>query len=328
MELSIIVPVYNVEKYVRPCIESILRQGLDEARYEVIIVNDGSTDQSMNVISDLVEGHSNMNVINQSNQGLSVARNKGLEKAQGSYILFLDSDDLLLDYTLAALLEEAMKEQPDMLTANFVKMNDKEIEQHWPLPSHSTFRATTGTELFLHDLDPRACFVWRALYKRDFLRQYQLQFIPGIYFEDIPFTTACYLHAGHCIKSDSLFYIFRQRPQSISTSIDIQKIFDMNTVVALLDDMKESKPVLTEVQRRQIDEIMFSTFSIIIWYIINSKELFAHRKEIVSDLLEKTRDLQFSNSLKQRMVTFLFRTVPCTYLSLRRINSLVTKCFK
>ena len=87
MDLSIVVPVYNVEKYVRTCIESIFKQGLDEKCFEVIIVNDGSTDRSLEVITDIISQHSNIVVINQENQGLSVARNNGIAAAKGEYIL-------------------------------------------------------------------------------------------------------------------------------------------------------------------------------------------------------------------------------------------------
>ena len=75
--LSIIVPVYNVEEYIRPCMESIFQQGLDEDCFEVIIVNDGTKDHSMEVIQDIIEQHKNITVLNQENQGLSVARNNG-----------------------------------------------------------------------------------------------------------------------------------------------------------------------------------------------------------------------------------------------------------
>ena len=78
MDLSIIVPVYNVEKYIRACIKSIYKQGLDEECFEVIIVNDGSTDRSMEVIQDIISQHANITVINQENLSLSVARNKGI----------------------------------------------------------------------------------------------------------------------------------------------------------------------------------------------------------------------------------------------------------
>ena len=93
MDLSIIVPVYNVEKYIRTCIESIFRQGLDEDCFEVIIVNDGTQDKSMDVIADIIHRHSNIIVIEQESQGVSVARNRGIEMARGEFLIMPDSDD-------------------------------------------------------------------------------------------------------------------------------------------------------------------------------------------------------------------------------------------
>ena len=106
-DLSIIVPVYNVEKYIRPCIESVFNQGLDDNCFEVIIVNDGTTDNSMEMITDIIRQHNNVTIINQENQGLSVARNNGIAIAKGQYILMPDSDDLLIDNSLKPLLEIA-----------------------------------------------------------------------------------------------------------------------------------------------------------------------------------------------------------------------------
>ena len=85
LQLSIIVPVYNVEKYIRPCIESIFRQGLDSNLFEVIVINDGTKDNSMEMITDIISQHSNITVINQDNQGLSVVRNNGIAAAKGEY---------------------------------------------------------------------------------------------------------------------------------------------------------------------------------------------------------------------------------------------------
>ena len=108
IQLSIIVPVYNVEKYIRPCIESIFRQGLDETLFEVIIVNDGTKDRTIDMIAGIIHQHTNVTVINQDNQGLSVARNNGIAKARGQYIFMPDSDDLLIENSLNPLPETAL----------------------------------------------------------------------------------------------------------------------------------------------------------------------------------------------------------------------------
>lgn len=130
MDLSIIVPIYNVEKYVRTCIESIFRQGLDENRFEVIIVNDGTQDKSMEVITDIISQHSNIIVIEQKKQGLSVARNNGIAKASGEYLFMPDSDDLLFYGSLKQLLEIALTTKSDMVIADFEQMSSSEIEAY------------------------------------------------------------------------------------------------------------------------------------------------------------------------------------------------------
>lgn len=120
MDLSIIVPVYNVEKYVRPCLESIYKQGIDESRYEVIIVNDGSTDKSMETIADIIQQHANITVINHpQNLSLSVARNTGIAAAKGEYILMPDSDDLLIENTLLPLIDKAVETKVDLVMADY-----------------------------------------------------------------------------------------------------------------------------------------------------------------------------------------------------------------
>ena len=122
IQLSIIVPVYNVEMYIRPCIESIFNQGLDEKYFEVIIVNDGTEDRSMEMIQDLIIFHKNIIVINQKNQGISIARNVGIAAANGEYILMPDSDDLLIENSLKPLLDIAIKTKADLVVADYLKM--------------------------------------------------------------------------------------------------------------------------------------------------------------------------------------------------------------
>ena len=131
MKLSIIIPVCNVEQYIGPCLESIYRQGLSDKDFEVIVVNDGSTDNSMKVVEEIQERHKNISQINPvqttideavqttptppnlggetaDHVGPSVCRNEGMDKAKGEYVLFVDSDDLLMDNGLTILLKKAL----------------------------------------------------------------------------------------------------------------------------------------------------------------------------------------------------------------------------
>jgi glycosyltransferase involved in cell wall biosynthesis len=309
IKLSIIVPVYNVEEYIRPCVESIFKQGLDESTYEVILVNDGTKDNSFGVIEDIVNSHSNILIVEQKNQGLSAARNTGMTKASGDYILFLDSDDLLIENTLGKLTAALSSSSPDILYAGFVKMTNEEIDTRKMVAQEECIcRETTGRKSFLEDYNARECYAWRAFYKRAFLEEKQLSFIPGIYFEDVPFTTECHLAAGKCIRTDYTFYIYRQRPGSIVSVINKKKVMDFHHVIARLWELRQKR--LTPAEDHQLMDAISTTFSIEMWYVSHIPELYAERQEIIADLKKKVPDLYFNGNLKKRFKSFLFKYAP------------------
>ena len=309
IKLSIIVPVYNVEQYIRPCVESIFKQGLEEDTYEVILVNDGTKDNSFGVIDDIIKAHDNIIVEEQENQGLSAARNTGIAKAKGDYILFLDSDDLLIENTLGKLTEALSSSSPDILYAGFIKMTNEEIDTRKMEPQEECIcRETTGRKGFLEDYNARECYAWRAFYKRTFLEEKHLRFIPGIYFEDVPFTTECHLVAGKCIRTDYTFYIYRQRPGSIVSAINKKKVMDFHHVIARLWELRQKG--LTPAEDHQLMDAISTTFSIEMWYVSHTPELYAERKEIIADLKKKVPGLYFNGSLKKRFKSFLFRYAP------------------
>ena len=322
-KLSIIVPVYQVEKYIRQCVESVFIQDMDDNEFELILIDDGTRDNSFAKIADITAHHSNVFIVKQANQGLSVARNTGTAKASGQYILFLDSDDLLMPLSLKPLVEKVVESDADLMVAGFVKASDEEIEgitEVKVMKDLMEVKEKTGSELFIEDLNPRECYVWRTIYKRSFLESNGLRFIPGLYFEDVPFTVECWPKAGRCLITDSVFYIYRQHPQSICSSIDSRKINDLNTVVARLWDMRKKMNLSLPIDEKFMD-VVFTTFSIAQWYIVEYDNLFAVKKQLVDDLKKKAPKLWFNGSMKQRIVSFFFRFMPCQYLWFRRLTS-------
>lgn len=319
MKLSVIVPVYNVEQYIRSCVQSIYRQGLLEDDFELILVNDGTQDNSIEIIEDIIASHNNIIVLEQSNQGLSAARNTGLSKASGQYILFLDSDDLLIDNTLPQLLSLTDDYTVELLIAGFIKLNNKEIDSFEKsfLPNVLT-EQKCASEIFLQDFNPKQCYVWRTIYRKAFLDENNLRFIPGIYFEDVPFTTECLLKADNCIKTTLTFYIYRQRENSIVSSINLKKILDFNTVLARLWELYENYSLSLEI-RKQLMNTIFETFSVSMWYVSHDSQLLKQRDRIVSDLKQKVANLYFSNGVKQKMISFLYRIAPAFYIRLRAL---------
>ena len=323
MDLSIIVPVYNVEQYIRTCIESIYKQGLDEDRFEVLIVNDSIKDRSMEVIADIIESHKNIVVINQENQGLSMARNNGMAMAKGQYILMIDSDDLLVENSVKPLLEKALETKADMVVADFVKMDDKETEQGKFRSLQSTtidFTAIRGEDIYLNSLNPTQCYVWHTLYRTAFLRNNNIVFLRGMRYEDIAFTHECYLKATMCLFASNPIYLYRvNRTGAITASFDIEKAKEFATVIGKTWELKHLQGISQNVVKK-IQENLYYSFCLLIYKTMHSVKSPSGQYKILKTLRRTAPDIFFSGSIRQRVESILFRNTPAIYLLIRRYH--------
>ena len=319
MDLSIIVSVYNVEEYIRPCIESIFLQELNEECFEVIIVNDGTEDRSIEVIQDIIEQHKNVTVLNQKNQGLSLARNNGIAAAKGEYILMPDGDDLLVVDSLKPLLEKAIETEDDMIIADFAKMDDEEILglNNSPLkqPPFNIYEKT-GKDFLLEDMIPIECYVWRILFRRDFLIENNINFYPGIFFQDIPFTHECYLKANKCLKVSTLLNIYRRGHSNAATSplsFSTKKAKDLCIAIiktwGLIRSINNSPGTIKKIKSNIY--ILYTNLCFRILHFLDNRE---DAIEILEFLNKQAPDLRFSNSISQRIGDYLRRKMPRIYL--------------
>lgn len=315
MDLSIIVPVYNVEKYVRACVESIFRQGLDESRFEVIIVNDGSIDRSMETIADIVESHPNITVINQENQSLSVARNVGISAAQGEYILMPDSDDLLIDNSLAPLLEKALETKVDLVVGDFLVIEDKDMQNFKGVVQEEfTVQEKTGQQLFLEDLNPRQCYVWRTLYRREFLIESHVSFIRGINYQDVPFTHKCYLKAERCLISPRKLYIYRlNRPGAATTVFTVKKSRSYCIAMAATWNLRQIMGLSPTVLYK-LEEDVYASLNTMVYHTIYKLNEREDRHQVMDILKFEVPHLRFTHSARQKLVTFMIRFMPYLYI--------------
>lgn len=319
LKLSIIVPVYNVEKYIGSCIESIFKQGLDDADFEIIIVNDGTKDRSMEVIADIIQAHNNIIIINQKNQGLSVARNNGIAASKGEYILMPDSDDLLIENSLKPLLDKALETQADLVVADYLSMSNEKIEQtKTSLLQQATFeyREKTGEELFLQDLEPYHCYVWRTLFRRNFIIENNLTFVPGIYIQDVPFTHKCYLKARKCIRTSWLLNIYRKGHESATYSFNKKKAKDFCTAIAKTWELTHLDGLSPKVQNK-LQEDVYTSFSAVLWIITHKIDKSSDRIDIFDFLKQQAPDLCFRNGTKQIIDSFMYRHLPHLFIHLR-----------
>ncbi len=317
--LSIIIPVYNVEQYIRSCICSVLNQDIDKDCYEIILIDDGTPDRSIEMIADIIKENPNIQVIHQHNMGLSATRNVGVRMATGKYILFVDSDDILVENSLKALLNIASSEEVDLIVADYHELTENSTE---PIQLENreikNIKVKTGRELFMEDLSPDECYVWRTLYRKKFLTEKKIEFIEGITFEDIPFTHECYLKADKGVRVSYPFYLYRKHHGTISTNINEKTIFDLNISLAKIWNMT-SWEFLTEREKERLQDNFFATFSKCLWYISHNKNLVKNRKAYISDLKSKIPDLKLNHGLKQRFVSMFFNLMPSTYIKIRSL---------
>lgn len=328
LQLSIIVPVYNVEKYIRECLESIFKQELNDEDFEVIIVNDGTKDRSIEVIQDIIDSHNNITVVNQENQGLSVARNVGISMAQGEYILMQDSDDLLFENSLKPLLEKALESKADLVVADFLSMSDEEIEQKMPYQHYQKpvfdYKEKTGEQLFLEDLNPYQCYVWRTLFKREFLLDINIKFVPGIYIQDVPFTHESYLKAKKCIRTSWLLNIYRRGHESATFSFNLKKVRDFCTAIAKTWELTHLDGLSIKVQDK-LQEDVYTSFSMMTWVTTHKIASASDRIDVIDYMKRQAPDLWFRIGIRQKVVSYLYRYFPHLFIRLRYFYAIIVE---
>jgi glycosyltransferase involved in cell wall biosynthesis len=209
-DLSIVIPFYNVEEFLPQCLESIIAQSIPNC--EVILINDGSPDNCGNIAKDYAQRYPDLfRYIEQVNQGISVARNVGLDNSRGVYVTFLDSDDFLAESGLAELLQLAKDTDSDITVGN-----------HWNFLAdgskrkNNAFVSTTkcsGEQWLRQCLRQRKYFPapWGKILRRNFLVEKKLQFVPGQINEDQIYTVSTMLSAKSVSSADIPFYMYRYR---------------------------------------------------------------------------------------------------------------------
>lgn len=319
MDLSIIIPVYNVEEYIHACIESIYEQGLEDASFEVIIVDDGSEDKSLERIAGFSGQHPNMTIIHQSNQGLSAARNNGLAAAKGEYVMLMDSDDLLFRDSLPLLLDKALESKADLVSADFIQMNDEEIAQlksGYPPQEEFEMQEMEGEDFFLNCLDPHSCYVWHTLYRRAFLTANGISFIPGIFYEDIPFTHECYLRAGKGLSVRRTLYIYRERSSgSITSHFTYEKAASYCKAIASTWRLR-GLDGLSPRKLHKLEEDVYCSFSMLIYHTIAGISKASERRQLMLLLNAEAPGLRFTHGIRQRLTTFMIRRAPALFIEL------------
>lgn len=232
MFLSIVIPSYNVEAYIKECLDSCFAQNFDANNYEIIVVNDGSTDSTLQVVEDFISNNkvSNISVVSQENKGLSATRNVGLSLAKGDYVWFVDSDDWIAKNSIEKIHNLVSQyPQTEIVILNSILRKDgvdNIIDRH--------LESVVGDGKYIYDnsyIYPYSGAPF-YVYKRSFLTEKKLSFKEGIYFEDCLFTPLVLSRAKSCVYNEEPAYIYRLRGNSITTSSISEKKLADSIVVA------------------------------------------------------------------------------------------------
>ena len=238
--VSVIIPVYNGERYIEPCLKSVIEQSLDG--WEVILVNDGSEDNSGKIMKDYARLYNNFIYVEQENRGLSEARNTGLQHAHGKYIAFLDGDDLLPEEALKRLYRKAEETCADMVAGNVVIFGEEQGTNDFNLRNKET-RFTVSGETFLTEAVTNRHYVpmvYNYLYLRSFIEQHELRFEPGILHEDELWTPIALTKAKRVASIGSTTYLYRQHGASIMSSSKAERrIASLEVVIEKLKEFTE-----------------------------------------------------------------------------------------
>lgn len=227
MKFSVIIPIYNVEKYVEQCIYSVARQDYPTNDFEIIVVDDCSPDNSIHIVNRLSQSFNNIKIVRHAeNKHLGGARNTGIREATGDWILFVDSDDSLASNTVLYSLNKLIQRYGSNIDA--IKSNTYTDILSGPdhiTTNHSTGKLIEGKEYLV---DPNfLCNVWTGCYRRFHLIQRALFFREHIAYEDFDWTTKVFHEAAKVLVIDFPFYAYRLNPESITNSPSI-KVFKDN----------------------------------------------------------------------------------------------------
>jgi len=238
VKISVLIPVYNAETYLNEAIDSILNQTFKD--FELICVNDGSLDNSLEILENYAKNDSRFKIISQENAGCGAARNLALDEASGDYIYFFDPDDYILPNTLEDLYSNAIANNSEIVVFKVARFRYKnEIDYSNPgFPLEKIFKNKNFNDFTFNYKEIKKYVLnssfapWTKLYKREFLESYDdFRFDIGIAFDDTPFHVKTILRANKISFVPYLFYYYRFNPNSInntaSNGMDIFKICDL-----------------------------------------------------------------------------------------------------
>ena len=312
-KISFIIPMYNAEKYIGTCIESIIAQNFVNEDYEIIVIDDGSKDNS----KEVAQSFSCVRYYWKENGGQSTARNMGIELALGKYICFVDADDYLLSNTLLPVLRMAVNNSLDIACygmKRIVAIKEQE-EPNEPFVEQEILNGGDYIAKYEYNNGP-----WWYLIKTDFIRQNSLRFVEGKYGEDGMFTMQALLAANRVQSCNQVCYCYVEQPNSTTTNKGT------NHLVKIMDDYLYVSIYMRGLAEEYKDRIPCAAYERLIYrsesylfFLLARLLRFPHAKGLIDETVNRMKEAgaypirrpnpKYYRSIKYPIVTFIVNNI-------------------
>lgn len=277
--LSFIIPAYNAEPYLKECLDSIGRLNMRGRGFEVIVVNDGSTDGTAELLDAYAKTHAGVVVLTQENRGLSAARNAGMRQANGKYVCFVDADDHI--YAAQPPLDVLEKQDIDIVGVNVLQKDGmgKRMPYRRYVPIYQ--KVYMPARMFMQGRNLMPCVV-AYFFRKEFLEQGNMAFTEGIYHEDEDFTVRAFAKAASFMAVNVDWYERLLHLESITTTTNVEKqqkkLRDLVKVLRKLDGLAQSDPALQKCMQYKLDYLAVDMLRL----LLRQRQPKAFRQEITS----------------------------------------------
>ena len=297
-KVSVIVPVYNAEEYIGATLDSIINQDFNS--YEVIVIDDGSTDRSLEIINEkLAKSTVDYKIIHQENSGVSSARNRGIKEAVGEYLVFIDADD----YVTGNHLSELYNGETDFSMVQFIKKENDKLST----PHHFSVESMACDEFIKKELMMEMPFnFWQLMYKSSLIKENGIEFNPDlIYGEDIDFALRALLWGDEVAISNEATYYYIQHPQSAIKTSEYRRF----EVIEIFEGLAEfyrnhGRDDLAElITTSRIPKAIFGNMNYFFYNGYDFDEVMSKMKEL--DLLKKLSKFEGDSKFKSKIKLFL-----------------------
>lgn len=292
MKLSIIIAAFNVEKFIKKCVLSCLNQNLDQSLYEIVIVNDGSTDNTQLILEQIRERHRNIIIISQENSGLGASRNMGLKQSKGEFVWFIDGDDYIQENILKEILELIKDNTLDVLALDYSIVNDKyDILSACLNKLEGVTGIITGSDFYEKNYSNSYTVLF--VFKRELFLANQIYFKERINMQDSEILPKIMLHCKRLSFFNKVCYYYVQHPNSFTNSINGEKRFKYfesiievrSSLLLFLTDSAKDNVKMTKGVQKKIEHLNN--------IVLNHLVFFPYEKEYLNKIIQLLKVNEF-----------------------------------